>query len=350
MRASLVLLLAITASAPLSADTAVGVLSEVSVQVIKPDGATRYYTVTVGGENKVVQYDQTLPIVRGDSVRIVAQPVLGSHGGYAVVGIRLGGRDLVWFNHSGIKGSRRQLGPWSIVIKTDQPYLGLDLADQPEDWANGLPAMPWVIETFVQAGKNEASGIFRIAVTEPQDDPASVAHIATLEKLVADLTRQSAEQKTAYKAEKARLTDEQTDKVRRWQEAIAVAEPIAVGDDPTTAPLTGFILQDALVAGGGVSYSAPPSKQRRPRSKKITLQNIGELIIQVPGRQVVRVDYQTADGRSLSKVWDANGTLTLQKVSVPLTVTVTTALGNVRVTRELTIQNPTAIFNLGGVQ
>jgi len=321
---SFVVLLAMVASVPASwADQRLDTHVDISLRPVKSDGETRYYQVA--GRPEPMYWDPVLPIQKGDSLEIRALPVSGERR-IDRCSVRLDGAKIEEF---------KTLPPYEVWVET---------SEMSEGWHK--------IEIFCQQESSHpmrASGSLSFLLVQTLEDPTSVARIATLERLASELARQSAEQKSAYEAEKARQDGEQAGKVRRWQEAIAVAKPIVAGEEVATTLQPGeggWRLEGALVTGGGISYSAPPSERHaRPTSpRKVTLQSIGEVTILVPERhQPIRVDYEVSDGRKLSKNFVVNRKLTLQGVSVPITITAT--LGNCRVSRELTCQNPTAIFN-----
>ncbi|TSC93485.1 MAG: hypothetical protein CEN89_22 [Candidatus Berkelbacteria bacterium Licking1014_7] len=303
-----------------------------------PDNRVRYYKVA--GRQEPVFWDPVFPIVVGDFVEVRVLPDKTERE-LAIVDIALDEGAIRRFRPTPVVNPVVDAPPWEITFST---------AGLKEGWHK--------VGVFCQQRSNNAlraSAPMKFLLVRTLEDKASVARIAVLEKLASELVRQSAEQKTAYGVETARLADEQAAKVARWQEASALAEPIAVGEEVATTLQPGeggWRLEGAFTAGGGVSYSSPPAELRTgiptaPR-RKVTLQSIGELTILTPGRQTVRVDYEVADGRKLSKTFVVNRKLTLQGVSVPLTVTAT--LGNVRVTRELILQNPIAVIDFKEVK
>ena len=229
MRAFAVLL-AILASAPASwTDQRLETAVDISLRPVMPNGETRYYQVA--GRPGHVFWDPVFPVQKGDLLEIRALPVSGERR-IDRCSVRLDGAKIEEF---------KTLPPYEVWVET---------AEMAEGWHK--------VEIFCQQESSHpmrASGSVQFLLVRTLEDEASAQKIAALEKLANELARQSAEQKSAYEAEKALLTDEQAWKMQRHREAVithATTEPIAVGEPQ---PAQGFVLQGALTAGGRISYS-----------------------------------------------------------------------------------------------
>jgi hypothetical protein len=327
MRAMLIglsaILTVLTAAPLVSADQRLETRVEIALRPIKADGTTRLYQVE--GRTEPLFWDPVFPIPIGDLVEIRALPISGERRIDRAV-FRLDGADYADF---------KSLPPYQVTI---------DTAGLAEGWHQ--------VEVFCQQesshpGRASGSVKFLLIRQLQLEDSRSTQKIADLQKTIEKLKTSHLQQIKAWETEKTGREAEQATKISRWQAAVT-AEPIAVAPD-------GIRVVGSLVAGGGTSVGVIPSGKKAapdvtggilslpaiPRPRKIDLKDIGEVVIRGQGQ--VCLDYQTADGRHLSKLWQVNGQLRLCGVSVPLTITAT--LGNRRLNRELTEKKPTAVFD-----